>query len=251
MEILGLLGFYSLPYCYAAEEGARILCASKYLTEHPEKRLQETGDFLLSVSRQGAFNAESDGLVWIVKTRMIHARIRLQFREQHLSELPVNQEDLLGTNLSFSLLVIRGLRRMGVNVSDREAQDFLYLWQRIGVMLGLEPHLLPINMRQASMLERIIRKRQFRENEYGKRLAASLLRFYRSQSSAKWIDPEGIISFFLGNQVASMIGLKNSTMLTEGAMDLVRFRNFFTDFSKRNFELLRKQIRLSESQSMT
>ena len=49
VPIMAILALYSLPYCYAGENGSRILVQSKYLVENPRKRLEETGEFLFAV----------------------------------------------------------------------------------------------------------------------------------------------------------------------------------------------------------
>jgi len=244
-EISGILGLYSLPYCYAAEEGSKILTYSKYLVENPLKRLTETGEFLFAVSSQGGFEASGKGLIQILRTRILHAHIRHLSKSKIDYETPINLEDMLGTNLSFSLITLRGLRQLGIEPSRTEIESYFHLWGVIGRMLGLKSDLLPEEMRDASVLERSIRTRQFRENESGKILTKSLVEYYRKSSFFGRIDPAQLMASFIGPEVAKMIGLPSKDLLTTSAFSALRLKNYFTDFSQRNFELEVKRFAMS------
>lgn len=170
----------------------------------------------------------------------MHAHIRKM--STTVEETAVNLEDMLGTNLSFSLIVIRGLKKMGIYPRDTEVSAYLYLWKCIGQMLGIPFSLLPQEGKEASILERSIRKRQFRENEDGKKLTDSLVTYYRGNPFFKNIEVEEVIAEFVGKEVAPMIGLKLKPGLTRFSLDALRLKNFFTNFSRRNFEKEMKRM---------
>lgn len=69
-EILHLLGFYSLPYCYAAADGAKVLVKSEKILHNTPKRLSDTAGFVLDVLDKGAFEASGKGFVALFKTRL-------------------------------------------------------------------------------------------------------------------------------------------------------------------------------------
>lgn len=50
--------------------------------------------------------------------------------------LPVNQEDLVGTLLSFSVAIPRGLACLGVNLPTEDRDAFFHIWRVIGHILG-------------------------------------------------------------------------------------------------------------------
>ena len=54
-EWLGMLGFLSLPYCYAGEFGANVLHISTRLQAQTERRLFETAKFVLDLMQPTAF----------------------------------------------------------------------------------------------------------------------------------------------------------------------------------------------------
>jgi hypothetical protein len=51
--------------------------------------------------------------------------------------VPINQEDLLVTQLAFSQLVMVALERMGIGASRRDMESFLHLWRYIGHLMGV------------------------------------------------------------------------------------------------------------------
>ncbi|NJK83672.1 MAG: DUF2236 domain-containing protein, partial [Saprospiraceae bacterium] len=122
---------------------------------------------------------------YILKIRLFHAFIRFKLRHTATWNsawgLAVNQEDMAGTNLSFSYIVLRGLRRLGYQASPQEAEDYLHLWNVVGSLLGVEEALLPHNLKEAFYLDKTIAQRQFRESAEGQVLTRALLEVFATQ----------------------------------------------------------------------
>ncbi|MCC5920845.1 MAG: DUF2236 domain-containing protein [Cyclobacteriaceae bacterium] len=217
-EILAMLGLLSLPYCYAAAEGAKVLMYTKRLSYTPGKRLLETAEFVLSLCDPAAFSAEGCALAQIAKVRLIHAAVRYHHRQGNPNyyEMPVNQEDLLGTHLAFSLLVVRAFRKMQIPIDSHTANHYLKYWQWIGTRLGIQPDLLPANQLQASELERKIRKRQFHASEDGKKLTAELMQYIQASApnAAYKTGAPYYSRYLMGDEVADMIGLPQNSLAT-------------------------------------
>ncbi|MEQ8241257.1 MAG: oxygenase MpaB family protein [Cyclobacteriaceae bacterium] len=242
-EILGMLGFYSLPYCYAGAKGARVLYLSKKIKENPEKRLIETGQFVFDVSEKEAFSPHGKALVSIARVRLMHAAARFYSKEQILDEVAVNQEDLLATMLSFSLISIRGLRKTGIDLSKQESLQFIQMWNSIGLLLGINPELIPRSINEASAIERLIRKRQFKFSKEGKELTSSLLNYLSSQELAGFkFDTKGYMAMLLGKSVAENVGLKVSEIETSFFKNASKARSFFAQFSETNFVSIKSQL---------
>jgi hypothetical protein len=89
---------------------------------------------------------------------------------------PINQEDLAGTLLTFSLLVLDGLRKIGAELADEEELGYLEVWYQVGKILGLEPELLPRRIDAAKTLAIRIGKRQFRPSAEGRALMHELVK---------------------------------------------------------------------------
>ncbi|MBK0382840.1 DUF2236 domain-containing protein [Pedobacter sp. SD-b] len=215
--ILQLLGLLSLPYCYAAADGAKVLYQTERMYKDVHKRLEETAQFVGSIMKKNAFEDDGCGKVQIFKVRVMHAAARFYLKKQNWDNslgLPVNQEDMAGTNLSFSLIVIRGLRKMGFNISYQDQMDYIKYWSWIGQMLGVKPELLPKNGKEAREIDKIISERQFKASPEGKQLTVSLLNCFYQLNDHKVFNNEEIAAymrFLLGNKAADIINLPTAT----------------------------------------
>ncbi|MCE7990549.1 MAG: DUF2236 domain-containing protein [Roseivirga sp.] len=235
-DLMLLLGFLSLPYCYAAANGAEVLIRSKLIKEEPEKRLLETAEFVLDVMAPNAFGANGKGLASILKVRLMHATIRYYVaQDKSWSDTfgrPINQEDLAGTNLSFSLIPMRGLRNMARHMSGEESLAYIRYWSLVGKLLGLREELLPESMKAANVLERKIRKRQFRKSEAGINLTNALMSYFDQATRGTELEGKGraFSHFLLGETVANLLGLEVDVLkqrLFRPIPKFIKLRNVF------------------------
>lgn len=138
----------SLPEGYAAPSMARILNLSGDLRTYPKHRLMGTLQLLLNVSSPGSFDAGGPAIVSGLEMRLLHAGVRANiapavmgadglsaFRQQYGE--PINQEDMIGTILGFSQLVIDGLQTLGLGWTDAEAEDYYHLWSVFAHLMGV------------------------------------------------------------------------------------------------------------------
>lgn len=231
-SIMNLLGLLSLPYCYAAADGARVLDLSERIKNKPEHRLNETADFVWDVMAPNAFKPEGKGFTSIFKVRLLHAAIRFYTGKSSKWNapdwgLPVNQEDMAGTNLSFSLLVIRGLRKFGLTIEYKDQQAFMHLWNVIGFLLGVDERLLPETGKEALLLEEAIRLRNFKTSEHGISLTQSLIKYFAS------VDPNfqpkqtmELMRYLMGDEVANLLQLPPQT----APVSTVKFLQLISNF---------------------
>ena len=238
--IMNLLGLLSLPYCYTAADGAMVLYLSDRMRGDVGKRLVETADFLWDVMAPDAFEQEGKGFASVLKIRLIHAAVRYYTLKSGKWDnawgVPVNQEDMAGTNLSFSLVVIRGLRKFGVAVTYQEQQAFMHLWNIIGYLLGLEEDLLPQNGKQAFNLEEAIRLRQFKVSDHGRELTRSLTNYFGAANKGEQFSDREILQvmrYLLGNAVADMLDLP-SAELPVNKIRLLKAVNVINEFKIRD-----------------
>ena len=56
--------------------------------------------------------------------------------------MPINQADMLGTLLEFSLLMMDGVQRLGFFVTPEERKAILAMWRYCGHLSGVDPWLL-------------------------------------------------------------------------------------------------------------
>lgn len=180
----------SLPEGYAAPRLSRILCLSDNLRRKPYRRVLGVVQMLVDVSSPGSFEPAGKALITIPKIRLLHAGVRhIVRREMPDYETafgaPVNLEDMLGTVMGFSLLVVEGLRRLEVGLSDREAEDYFYLWRVFAQMMGIHPEgepdsdaWVPASLAEAETFYSAFRRRHFTaaaDNPEGVALAGASL----------------------------------------------------------------------------
>ncbi|MCB1044062.1 MAG: DUF2236 domain-containing protein [Acidobacteria bacterium] len=177
----------SLPECYAAHRGAEVLFSTGRLMGKGKnlkpltRRIMETAQFLLNVMAPGGLGPQGAGLVTTQKIRLIHASIRTFLKQQNWDVAnygePINQEDMAGTLLAFSLETLEGLKILKIDVSEAQELAYLHAWNAVGAILGIDERLLMPDLASARALWARIRERQFGTSEAGRELTASLLAF--------------------------------------------------------------------------
>jgi ER-bound oxygenase mpaB/B'/Rubber oxygenase, catalytic domain len=211
-----MLACYSLPYCYAGADGAKVLAMSQRIQTDTLKRLQETGEFLEIVTKEENWK-NGEAVRKILKVRLMHAAIRF-FTEHHGTwnlawGKPVNQEDMAGTNGAFSYIVIRGMRKAGNAPNEADAEAYLHLWNVVSVIMGVDKALIPNNLREAFTMDKAIAKRQFRPSEEGKALTKALLNTIESFIENPLLKPfpAAQMRYLMGDSVADILGIPQVT----------------------------------------
>ncbi|SEP00189.1 hypothetical protein SAMN05192574_118122 [Mucilaginibacter gossypiicola] len=233
--ILSLLGLLSLPYCYNAANGAMVLYLSELIRKQTTKRLFDTAVFVWEVMGPDAFSKDGSAFEEILKVRIMHAAVR--YYTLHSGKwndswgLPINQEDMAGTNLSFSLIVIRGLRMLGYSVSEEDQAAFMHIWAVVGYLSGLDEDLIPENSKKAQQLDNIIKRRQFTVSAHGQELTRSLTAHILSvnKSKATANDILGLMRYLLGKEMADMLAI-NAPELPAYKLRLIRILNLLRSF---------------------
>ncbi|HTQ06767.1 MAG TPA: oxygenase MpaB family protein [Polyangiaceae bacterium] len=181
-EILLTLGSCALPLAYAAGNGVQVVARARRLKDDPIRRLCDTAQMVINVMQPGELAENGVGWYSARKVRLIHALIRLHVQtDRELAPwrdewgTPINQEDLAGTLLTFSVGVLTGLRRMGAHVSSADAEAYMCAWRAVGRIVGVAEDLLPPNEELGLALAYRIGKRQVRPTEEGRELSNTLL----------------------------------------------------------------------------
>lgn len=231
VEISVCLFCASLPSAYAAAKGVKVLRRTGQLADHPRRRVIETGQFLMDVLERGGLGDHGTGRRTVQRVRLMHGAIRhlIQSRAPEVPGLwdfadgkPINQEDLAGTLLSFSYVVGDPLKRLGVPVSDREADDYIHLWNVIGDLLGVREDLMARDLDDATEAVTAIRRRQFKASADGQYMTAKLIGLLEELTPAKRFDRyvPAIIRYLIDDDVADKLAVPPSEL----AVHLTRLR---------------------------
>ncbi|MDC1068120.1 oxygenase MpaB family protein [Candidatus Kapabacteria bacterium] len=175
----------SLPECYACGMGAEVLGMTGRLTNHTRRRVAQTAQFVMDVMTPGGLNKNGKGISSALKVRLVHASIRYYLKKSveegkesydyNKMGKPINQEDLVGTMLAFSVVVIQGVEKLGVKVQQEEKEAILHLWKVVGYMIGIKEEIMPKDFQQAEQLWAKITSRLYAKTNAGIQLNNHLI----------------------------------------------------------------------------
>lgn len=213
--ILMMLGCYSLPADYAARKGVQVLFRTGELVGSPSRRVLETTQMIVDVLEPGGLQAAGRGLRTLQKVRLVHAAVRAKLlQDPHRPwdptlGIPINQEDMAGTLLSFSTVVLDGFRKLGAQAPRQTEEAFLHVWQVVGHLTGLRSELIPRDLDDADLLAKRIQQRQHEESEEGKLLTRELIAMMEYNTPGRLFDglPATLMHHFLGDRIAAMVGI--------------------------------------------
>jgi hypothetical protein len=208
-----VLCFAALPESYCNVAVADLLRRQSSLADDPTRRVSRAAQFVQEVLTPGGLDDGSPGRVAIQRVRLLHAALRAQVGSQleHASAggVPLNQEDLAGTLLTFSWLTVIRLARYGVPVSPAQARDLAHTWNVVGSLLGIAEELLPDNADDAATLLGAIRRRHYGSSAAGRALTAQLLSAY-----GPWVSPGApqsdggrLVRHLLGDELADLLAV--------------------------------------------
>jgi len=147
---------YSLMSGYDYAYLNKALIYTGALKKGPAKRITDTLDFWVHVTRDKALEINGLGYQYIVRTRMIHSFSRLMIKEKHTDwdkekwGEPINLGDMIATNIGFSLFYLHGLHKLGMQISENEELGVFHLWKYVGHLLGIPENHLPNNKKEAT-----------------------------------------------------------------------------------------------------
>jgi hypothetical protein len=205
-----------LPSAYAGWRGVAVLAHVSQLAEQGTvaRRIGETGQMLLDITKRGALERGGIGYKRIVLVRVLHEAVR----EVLLGEdapggdwpaangVPVNQEDLLATLMTFTVIVFRALDRMGIKVTPGDQEAYLHLWAVAGDLLGITEAKLLCQPPDADSLTTRFQESLQGPSDDGAYLMSVLLREMELAMPLGWLRvPRTVVRFLIGDQVADMI----------------------------------------------
>ncbi|WP_037311165.1 oxygenase MpaB family protein [Amycolatopsis orientalis] len=192
VHVASVLSFGAMVNCYAQPRPSRVLSLTHRLNQ-PHRRLSETSQFVLNLMGPDPFGSGGGFVPTIQKTRLIHAAVRYFITRSgdwdvEADGVPLCQQDMLGALLIFSVQVIDGMRRMGITVTDREAEDYYYVWRVTGAMLGIPAEAMPETLRAAQELNAGLVEASYGPSAEGIELTRNLLRLYENMVPGKAFD---------------------------------------------------------------
>ena len=220
-----VLGARSIVLGYASPGGNKPLVFSGRLEQQAARRLNETARFVQATCRRGGLRKHADGYQITLKVRLIHAQVRrmiLKSPRWNTSAwgLPVNQHDMLGTSLLFSVVLIDGLRKLGVHVPWEDGDRYIQLWRYSGWLSGVETDLLPASETEAMRYADLLQATVGEPDEDSRRLTRALLdsplagaktRVERRNGERRRLFGTALCRELVGDELADKLGVAKTS----------------------------------------
>jgi hypothetical protein len=216
VHISTALSFASMPACYAVPHVAKLLSATHSL-DYPSNRMAATGQFTVYLMRPDAFEAGSRFIPAAQKVRLLHASIRHRLRREDAWDqaewgVPICQQDMIGGQMMFSIQVLDALHRLGVHLTDEEADAYCYAWRVVGAMLGVDQDAAPATLTAARDFSDLYMARYLGPSPEGVQLTRQLIDLYEQVVPGTLLDPivPALIRYLMGETTADWLGVPHS-----------------------------------------
>ncbi len=229
-----VLGAKSLVLGYVSPAGNKPLVLSGRLQQQAARRLNETSRFVQAVCRPGGLRRHGDGFAITVKVRLMHAQVRrmiLRSGQWDGASLgaPINQHDMAGTQLLFSISVLEGLRDLGFRISSDESESYMQLWRYVSRLIGVDPEISVNSELEARALADLIAATQAAPDDDSRALVRALLespletaRTDEARRRATFVTRlgQGFVRSLLGDEMADSLAVPRTPW--RYAMDVAR-----------------------------
>lgn len=164
---------------YLASKADKALVGTGDLYRMAPRRLNETATWYIDVTSPGGMERFAPGFTGTLRVRLMHAQVRAAMGRRDDWDYagwdaPVNQAQLAGTLMLFSLANLAGCQAMGMRFSDRERDAVYHFWRYVGLVMGLHPELVPTCEADTWRLLWLEADTEFRPDEDSARLAGAL-----------------------------------------------------------------------------
>jgi hypothetical protein len=232
LEIAAALFCASLPEAYAGQRGSRVLTLTARLVTDPVRRVNETAQMIVNVLAPGGLEpGVGRGYRDARRVRLMHAAVRyLILNDPDVAKtddpaagleswslargLPVCQEDLLATLLTFTTVPLAALDRLGVGYTSEEAEAYMHTWCVVGHLLGLTCH-LPISFEEAKDLQGRLCARLQGPSPDAAILGRALNQAMVDSAMVKPLSdlPPALITYFCGREIAAIDGVESDWLM--------------------------------------
>lgn len=211
VHISTALSFAAMPACYVVPHVAKLLSATHGLS-YPSRRMAETGQFTVYLMQPDAFEAGSRFIPAAQKVRLLHASIRHHLKRENRWDtgalgVPICQEDMIGGQMFFSLLVLDSLHRLGIHMSAEGAEAYFYAWRVVGAMLGVDQEAVPKDLAEARRFLDLYMLRHIGPSPEGAQLTRQLIDLYEEVVPGTFFDPvvSALIRHLVGDTCADWL----------------------------------------------
>ena len=210
---------------YRSGAAVKPLVMTGALTSMATRRLAETSKFVVDLYNSPTLSRHSAGFKSAVRVRLMHALVRYRLTQDPKWRskewgTPINQADMLGTNLLFSVASLLGLRSLGFIYNKKETESTMMFWRYVGYLMGVDPELLPTTLKDGMRTAYFIGASQGNADDDSRALAAALMEvpYKHKQGMAKLLGKlemqfrSGLSRTFMGSLSANELKLPNTPL---------------------------------------
>ncbi len=164
---------------YLASKADKPLVGTGDLRRMAPRRLNETAQWYIDVTSPGGLDRFARGFTGTLRVRLMHAMVRAAMARREdwdfdAWDTPVNQVQMAGTLMLFSLANLAGCQAMGLRFTDRERDAVFHFWRYVGLLMGVHPELVPTCEEDTWRLFWLEADTEFLPDDDSKRLADAL-----------------------------------------------------------------------------
>jgi hypothetical protein len=203
---------------------------------HPTRRIRETAQMVMDVMVPGGLKPGGRGVRATMKVRVMHAIVRHMFMTDRGAPpgpmdaglrakfgLPINQEDMVYTLMTFSYVVIEGFRKMGYDMTGPQREGYIHCWNVVGFLMGIREELLPATFADAQELFDAIQHRQQGQSEAGVKLTEALIAAVQEALPGEHHDSlvAALVRRLVGDATADTLGVAPPRLLQRARLDML------------------------------
>lgn len=198
---------------YLASKADKPLTATADLQRMAPRRLHETATWFIDVTSPGGLHRFAPGFTGTLRVRLMHAMVRAAMARRDDWDFdawdhPINQAQQAGTLMLFSLANLAGCQALGMRFSQCERDAVFHLWRYVGLVLGIDPELIPATEDDTWRLFWLEADTEFRPDDDSYRLAQAL------HAGVPGEDPlTGFARTFLSSYSRLILGKTNADQL--------------------------------------
>lgn len=217
----------SIPSGYAGARDVKALAGTGQLKRYPERRFLETGQFVLDVMTNHALEPGGIGYEDARHVRLMHALVRYMLCHESdelvgmddgtpvakwdvdRNGVPLDQLGLLATMFTFSVVGLESLEKLGIEVTEREAEAYTFLWSAVGHLMGIREDLLPLNVADSRQVWESIKRREYSTSKEGRELTLAAIDQMKKMIPGRIGDGLAVsgMRFLLGEDTSDLLGV--------------------------------------------
>lgn len=203
-----------------------VLVMTGALNKDTALRIAETGQWWVDCTEHHGLERFGPGFRSTLHVRLVHAMVRRALAknpkwDENQWGVPVNQIDMVATYLGFCVVMLGGLRQLGIPVTARESKAVMHLWAYAGWLMGVDERFLVFSEKDGIVLLAHTFMTQSKPDWTSQELARALAKeplqrkyrnFAQLRGKLAYHQHLSVSRFFLGKKKMQQLGLPDNVL---------------------------------------